>query len=430
MRYALALLLILVASAAFAGGAADTNWPRLTILPPPQAPVIDGVLSPGEWDKTVVVTGFARLGQNDLVARQPIVHMAWTPQALLVAAVIPNPPGQKAHARATDFDGTVWADDSVEVHVDRGHQHKQNAQFIVNALGTKFDALGGDKNWNAEWDAKAQNHAGQWVAEFAIPWAALAEGPRFSRPQPGDMDGFNLIVNSSYLGGTLTIAPLKRSAHDTPSFAHLVYSQEAALSVERLDAGSLTGLALRSLGQGEVTVQYTLSRGGQQLDAQTVKLAAGATASLPVKIPVVQDLPQPGNYALNLRATSGGVLLLVRRADFTVRDALRVTCSANETHGTLAISLQTERSIFPVADTEYALTITGPAGPLKQLTHQRLLIEPGAAALTLTRAEVPPGKLTLKVTAVNAKTQRQYTVERTLDSPLHPEWLGTKEGLT
>ncbi|MBU0607549.1 MAG: hypothetical protein KKI08_06660, partial [Armatimonadetes bacterium] len=182
--------------------------------------------------------------------------------------------------------------------------------------------------------------------------------------------------------------------------------------------------------QGEVTVQYTLSRGGQQLDAQTVKLAAGATASLPLKIPIVHNLPQPGQYAISLRATGAGTLLLVREADFTVRDALRVTCSANETHGTLAISLQTERSIFPVADTEYALTVTGPAGPLKQLTHQRLLIEPGAAALTLTRAEVPPGKLTLKVTAVNAKTQRQYTVERTLDSPLHPEWLGTKEGLT
>jgi len=425
MRYALALLLILAATAACAGNVGDTNWPRVTILPPAQAPVIDGVIAPGEWDATVVVTGFTLLRQTDLIAHQPIIHLAWTPQALLVAAAILLPPGQKAHARATDFDGTVWDDDSLEVHLDRGHQHKQNYQFIVNALGTKFDALGGDKAFNADWEAKAQNHPGQWTAEFAIPWAALG-----SAPKAGDMDGLNLIVNSSYLGGTLTVAPLKGSAHDTASYAHLIYGAQAAVSVTGLDAGSLTQIALRGLGPAATRVQYQLSRGGEDLDTQTVTLAPSAAATVPVKIPAAQGLPTPGVYRINLTATGPGGLLLVRQADFTIHDALRLTCSANETHGTLAIRLQTEPAIFPVADTEYALTVTGPAGPIKQLTHQRLLLEAGAPALTLTRAEVPPGKLVLQATATNLKTGQQYTVERTLDRPLQPAWLGTREGLT
>jgi hypothetical protein len=425
MRRAIGLLLLLAATAVLAGNVADTNWPRVTILPPATAPVLDGVLSPGEWDGAVVLTGFTQLRQSDLIVHQPVVHLAWTPQALLVAATIANPPGQKAHARATDFDGTVWADDSLEVHLDRGHQHKQNYQFIVNALGTKFDSFAGDKNWNADWEAKAQNSVGQWTAELAIPWAAVGGVPR-----AGDMDGFNVVVNSSYLGGTLTIAPLKGSAHDTSCYLHLVYGQQAALSVAALDPAALDAVSLRGLGTGEVAVSCTLSRGGQQVDAQSLKLAPGATAAVPVKIPVVQNLPQPGTYTLSLRATSAGALLLVRQADLTVREALRLTCSANLTQGLLAVRLQTEPTIFPVADTEYALTVTGPAGPITQLTHQRLLLDPAAPALTLTRAQVPPGQLTLRATATNLKTNQQYTVERTLDRPLQPVWLGTKEGLT
>jgi hypothetical protein len=425
MRCLLLVILVLMATAALAGPAGDTNWPRVTILAPAKAPVVDGVIAPGEWDQTVVLTGFTRLRQTDLIAHQPIVHLAWTPEALLVAAQIPSPPGQRARAHATDFDGTVWEDDSLEVHVDRGHQHKQNYQFVVNALGTKFDSLAGDKSFNAQWTAAARNNPGQWTAELSIPWAALG-----SAPKAGDVDGFNLIVNSSYLGGTLTLAPLRGSAHDAPSYAHLVYGQGAALSVAGLDAADLRHLTVRGLGQADIALEYKLTLAGKDLDTQSLKLAPNSSATIPVKIPIVQGLPQPGAYGVSLRATGAGAQLLVRQADFTVQDALRLTCSANETTGHLTVRLRTEPATFPAADAEYALTITGPAGVIKRVEHQRLPSPADTPVAILTRAEVPPGKLTLQVTATNLKTQQQYSVERTLDSPLQPEWLGTKEGLT
>ena len=423
----LATLILLAATAAFAGNPGDAAWPRLTILPPPAAPAIDGVLSPGEWDRTVVVTGFAPLGHAELVAHQPLVHLAWTPEALLIAAQVPSPPGQKARARATDFDGTVWADDSLEVHVDRGHQHKQNYQFIVNALATKFDSLAGDKNFNAEWTAAAQNNPGQWTAELAIPWTAMGGAPK-----AGDMDGFNVIVNSSYLGGTLTFSPLKRSAHETTSYAHVAYGRDAAVSVERLDAADLREVVLRGYGAAPATVRYRLSRAGDAADLadQTLTLAGnGTSGTVSVQIPREQGLPKPGQYSIRLTATGAGGTLLVREADFTVRDALRVTCQAYEVGGTLEVRLQTEPSIFPAADTEYALTVSAGSGVIKQVEHGRLPAA-DAPALTLQRAQVPPGKLTLKATVTHLKTGQQYTVERTLDSPLQPVWLGTREGLT
>jgi hypothetical protein len=293
MRRLLPLLIALIPLAVFAGNAGDATWPRLTVLPLVQAPVIDGKISPEEWDGAVTIPGFTVLHQANLVSNSPTVKLAWSPQALLVSASVPLPPGQRARATATDFDGTVWNDDSVEVHVDNGHQHKKNYQFVVNALGTHFDSLAGDAGWNGAWEAKAQNTPGQWTCEFAIPWTTMGGAPKTA-----DMGGFNVVINSSYLGGTLSFATLKGSAHDTNSFAHVIYSDGPALSVDGFD-GASRQLSLRPLGTGKIAAKYTLTDGeGKVLETETYPVE-GKTVQVPIELP--KDAGgglKPGTYTL------------------------------------------------------------------------------------------------------------------------------------
>ena len=426
MRRLLLVLAVLLPLVVFAGSLQDANWPRLTILPLATTPAIDGKVSAGEWDAAVTLPGLTRLGQAALVGNQPLVRVAYTPSALLVCAQVPLPPGERARATATDFDGTVWNDDSIEVHLDHGHQHQKNYQFVVNALGTHFDSLGGDPKWNGQWEARADNAPGRWSAEFAIPWSTVG-----GAPQPGATDGFNVIINSSYLGGTLSFSPLKSSAHDTANYAHLTYGQAAAVSVEGLDGAKLDAFTVRGLGQGEATFDYTLTRAEEKtpLSKQSVRVPAGAAVAVPLPLPADAGLLKTGTYNLALRATAAGTPVLVRAVSLTVDEPLLIELHAFTRERHLDLLLRPQQAVFADADTTYDITVAGPRGVIRHEQVQRK--GTGGADLVLADKELPQGKLTVKVVATNRKTGLARTVERELaENPLHPVWLGTSEGLT
>ncbi|MGD9498433.1 MAG: glycoside hydrolase domain-containing protein, partial [Armatimonadota bacterium] len=420
----LPLLLMLLPVVLLAGTATDRTWPRVTIARM-AAPVLDGVLAPGEWDQAVTLGGFHALPGSELVGNPPLVKVAWSEQGLMVGAWVPLPPGERAQARVTDFDGTVWEDDCVEVHLDRGHRHQENHQFIVNALGTRFDALGGDRAFNADWQAAARNETGQWSCELLIPWAAVG-----AAPAPGDLDGFNVIINSSYLGGILTVSPLTRSAHETANYLHLVYGEDLAVSLEGLDADRLQDVGVRALGTGQATLTYVLSRSEDgdwaEVERTTLTLTAPAIEALPVRVPEEQGMPRPGSYVAQYMAEGPDGLLLVRSVPFTVAPPLSLTAQAFVGEGYLNVVLEPSAALFPPADTALHLTATVAA---TILYDQAVTPAPsGPTAVTLT--DVPAGTLTLLASATNRRTGLHYRSERSFDSPLHPVWLGTQEGLT
>lgn len=424
MRHVAILLGMLLPAALFAGPATDRSWPRITILRM-AAPVLDGTLAPGEWDGAVPLSGFTRLPGGDLIANQPLVKAAWSDEGLMVAAQVPLPPGQLAKARVTDFDGTVWEDDCVEVHLDRGHAHQKNYQFIVNALGTRFDALGGDRAFSAEWQAAAVNQPGQWSCELLIPWEAMG-----GAPSAGDLDGFNVIVNSSYLGGTLTLSPITRSAHETARYLHLVYGEGAAVAIEGLDANAPQGVRVRALGRGEATLTYVLSSSEAgaltEIERRTLTLRAPAEEPLPIQVPEEQGMPRPGTYVAQYTAEGPDGLLLVRSATLTVASPLGLTAQAFLGEGYLDVILQPLGLIFPPADTTLHLTAT--VGATTLYDQDVPPAESGPTTVKLT--DVPAGTLTLVAGATNRVTGKQYRTERSFDSPLHPVWLGTQEGLS
>ena len=424
MRHLTTLLLMTVPVATWAGGAADRSWPRVTILPM-AAPSLDGVLSPGEWDGAVTLSGFTRLPGTDLVGNQPLVKVAWSAEGLMVGAEVPLPPGELARARATDFDGTVWEDDCIEVHLDRGHAHEKNYQFVVNALGTRFDAFGGDREFSAEWQAAAVNQPGHWSCELLIPWDAVGRAPA-----AGDLDGFNIVVNSSYLGGTLTLSPISRSAHETARYLHLVYGSDLAVTLEGLDADAPQDVRVSALGTGQATVSYVLSRdeaaGAVEVERRTLTLSAPADEPLPVQVPEEQGMPRPGRYVAQYTAEGPGGLLLVRSAAFNVASPLSVTARTSLSEQRLHVELQPSGLLFPPGETTLHLTAS--------VEDTRVYDEDVAAAqsgpTTVTLTDLPAGELTLMATATNRVTGKQYESQQSFDSPLRPVWLGTSEGLT
>ena len=115
----------------------------------------------------------------------------------------------------------------------------------------------------------------------------------------------------------------------------------------------------------------------------------------------------------------------MRSAPLTVASPLGLTAQAFLGEGYLDVILQPLGLIFPPADTTLHLTAT--VGPTTLYDQDVPAAESGPTTVKLT--DVPAGTLTLVAGATNRVTGRQYRSERSFDSPLHPVWLGTQEGL-
>ncbi|OGV70043.1 MAG: hypothetical protein A3K19_24860 [Lentisphaerae bacterium RIFOXYB12_FULL_65_16] len=421
---------VLFLQAVQAGAPTDAAWPRVTILKIAKLPSIDGRLDETEWAGTTTLSGFVMLGSQRLSGHQPLLRLAWHDEGLLIGVEAPLPPGEKAKAHATDWDGTVWQDDSIEVHVDLAHAHKKNYQFAVNALGTEFDSIAGDKSYNAEWQAAAVNEPGRWSAEIFLPWKAMEAAP----PAAGHVAGFNVAVNAGWLGGILTWSPLSRGLHDPTHFAHLAFGTQTAVSLSGPDALRLGECRAQAVGAGKVDLTWVLSRAGtddkpQELAREVRSLESGVAVPLPVAIPQAQGFPQGGNYLLDCSAAGPGGPLLVQSWTLHVGQPLELAVRAFITTNLLRLDVRPDATAFPAADTDVVVSVDGPQG---RILERKTAPDPktGEVKVELPGTQIPAGKLVVKASATQRVTGQVFAVDKTVDSPLQPPWLGTREGLT
>jgi len=112
------------------------------------------------------------------------------------------PPPQ---AVVTERDKALYLEDCVEVFLDADLDRKTYRQFVVNAIGTPFDAEMDARgrlaaSWNGSWTVKvgSENPArtaapgrAAWTVEMAIPWKTLGVGA----PRPGTKMGLQIVRN-------------------------------------------------------------------------------------------------------------------------------------------------------------------------------------------------------------------------------------------
>lgn len=414
----------LIAVAVTAGPADNTTWTKSQIPQAAIAAVIDGSISANEWQDAAICTGFIQFVGSKLVDNQPIAYLKWTPQALQIAVETPLEPGKLAIAKATDFDGAVWEDDSVEIHLDPTHSHEKNYQFVVNALGVRFDSIQGDKSFDGIWTAAAKNTPGRWYAEVEIPWTTLS-----LEKAPTDVFGINIAVNSKYLGGILTWSTMRgRRLHRAEDFAHAILANQPVPSLSTFTLQSIIEDGFQFHYQTQNPQPYTLEatlhvenqqNPGTFTQRKAIKQAIG-TKAIPVFDSEVP--PTPGTYSLEIMLKNQrNAPVFTRTVEFTIPKPLAI--KAATLIGKQVIKL-TAKPAFDAATVTYEITGDGNRKITREAT-------PGANKDYLVEfqaAELPKGNLTIKGIA-QGETQRA-TDELNLENPLNPEWLGTKEGLS
>ena len=179
VRTAIALLTGLALHLALPTHAAgkEAGPPNALLIPQCSTPpVIDGTISPGEWDRAAAVTGFQHIF-GYMTERQPVAYVTYDDEKIYVGFHSVFPKGSKLRRVARERDHKrLCADDTVEIFLapDINNWLEVDYQFLGNSLEViqDFEHHKGIGNkllhWNGEWEYKCGTGDGWWDAEVAI----------------------------------------------------------------------------------------------------------------------------------------------------------------------------------------------------------------------------------------------------------------------
>lgn len=253
-------------------------------------------------------------------------------------------------------------------------------------------------------------------------------------PSPGQIDGFNIAVNGTTLGGILTWSRVSMSLHEPGRYGHLIYGDSLAVGLTELEPTQSSAIRGVAIGQGEARVTLylfvRLAEGERKIiDSAALTVKAPGQFDVPLKLPLEQGFRKAGNYLLELAATGPAGELLAQRGEAKVGPPLALVAQAFIRENYLNVVANTDSAAFPAVGSEVILSVSGSTGLVME---QKAGPDPrtASAQFGLEGSKLPAGRLTLKATVINRRTGKSFAVERVLDSPLNPAWLGTTEGLT
>ncbi len=178
-------------------------------------PVIDGVLTPGEWDLAQAYSDFTQFQPDpDGPASQKTTAWIMYDENALYVAFSCEQPDHEIQAYITRRDHLPGDPDFVAVLFDPFLSWKEAYLFIVNPAGIQTETMvgtngGGDGNWDTLWKAQATVEDSEWSAEIEIPWNSL----RFARTED-QVWGINLVRSIGELSELSVYAPLDVGANN------------------------------------------------------------------------------------------------------------------------------------------------------------------------------------------------------------------------
>jgi hypothetical protein len=141
---------------------------------------VDGKLDEPGWQQAEVISD---LVQQEPQVGEPIterteIRVLLDDQAIYIGAIcFDNRAG--IIAREMRRDNALLDDDRLEIVLDTFHDHRNAFHFVINPLGTQYDALitdeGQDVNleWDERWWSSVSITDAGWIAEIRIPFTTL-----------------------------------------------------------------------------------------------------------------------------------------------------------------------------------------------------------------------------------------------------------------
>ncbi|MBO7742376.1 MAG: hypothetical protein J6S21_07470, partial [Victivallales bacterium] len=216
-------------------------------------PVLDGQVTPGEY--AFGGSGFNALSNAKYSRIQSRYFLSHDDKFLYAA--MRTEARDTLLAKVTERDGSIWEDDSIELHLITPRQNYH--QFILNSIGTIFDARAEDRGWNGDGiQVKNSISDGIWTLEAAIPLTTLGV------TDGGEEGEWRINIGRSHLQEKLmeSLAPCRGRFAQKQLFAKMLLGKSGT-------AVDITSLG--NLNTGEVDFTMTAYSAGADTITASLK---------------------------------------------------------------------------------------------------------------------------------------------------------------
>lgn len=420
----LLFLLVLLAPALHADdpttcGRALWSVPWVTYIPQAGTLAAGGV-----WPEASAFTGLCSLSGGQLSRSQPVFWVARDAEKMIVAWRVPRLGDRPLAKLATEDDGPLWNDDSVEIFLDPGHTHRDYLQFMVNAAGTRADARGRDLTWDGEWQVHIAEEPQGWAGVALIPFRTLQATP----PGEGTIWAANFAVDRSPQQRpvsawepeeqNLTWARLGSGStfHEPVSFGHLIF--RAVERVQIISLGEPWRRQLHVQGASTAPVRVELTGLTEPRTWVLAPAAQGAAIDLaPTELP-------PGDCTLSIACTSGDRTLAFVQGQLRVADRVDARLETLALAQTVAVQARLEVP-DPPTSSELTARLLDRAGQAVREGVLRLSEGVTNEALVWPFADLPVGDYRL---VLQDAQEPDLRVEVPWAVPARPSWLGSTAG--
>jgi len=294
--------LIVIAALLFAAGVASFGYAdALAFYTPPavsaplmsKAPNIDGLLEPGEWASAGAMSRFISLSGRSEPSAQTEMWVGYDAHSLYIGAILHDPEPAEIKAEATERDGPVYRDDCLELFFDPTNQGEKYIHFIINSLGTRYDALSHDEAIDYRWEVQVAMLESGWSVEMALPF----EGD--IPPSPASVWGFVAARNVPHLGEKSCSSRLLKSFHEAENFGRIIFAQTpAVMKLASLGDGTLgdntAAVAVTNLASEAITAKVNWrvmapTKHGNAYGAEKISVEPGKTDMVQVPYKISQD---------------------------------------------------------------------------------------------------------------------------------------------
>jgi hypothetical protein len=379
-----------------------------------QPPKLDGLLDDPCWAEAGRIDDFVPFGGRVSANLKTVVLACADRDALYFGFDCDEPQADQIIAKATERDGPVWSDDSVEIFLDTRMDGQTYYQIILNAKGVFFDQDTGapglpDEAWNGPIQVAAKIGKDRWTAEVKIELAGLRLAESAGRMWRANFCRTSLRSTRNLWSWV----DVKGGFHEPKKFGQFVLPFDPS-------ADSVTGrvLAGDQLFWGEGGLPFAVSNNRAQavpvrliVSAETktgarpvgeVKLVIPPKTAVETKVPASFSEAGSVNLGYALREEAGGRLLYVTSVAHMVPPPLAVAAGSRTSYmSEKALPGSWTLGIAPTALADSKLLLTVKSGA-NDLVTQTISPDRLTGAYSVPVSDLPAGnyefraELTLK----------------------------------
>ena len=437
--------------------AGENSLPVISISRTKAPPVIDGKMTPGEWDQASGVTGFLDL-YGKLVPHQTFVYVTYDDKKLYFAFQYPFPGNLKLKSTVKERDGSVARDDAIEIWLNPGKGTYY--QFLGNSIGTiedyRYVKGKAERAWNGNWEFKSKvEDSGEttggiltfakkiWTAEIAISFKDLG----VSTPREGETWRVNftrdIISREEKEGPRWTTWSNVQDNFNNPSrFGYLIFRGSSPV-VQVKSIGDLSAGDIRVDGQVSnftstpanlsANLLVVSQKEGKKVIDRTYPLsvAPGKTIPLNIKDELQVSRPWPVKAVLTLKDSPRGHILYKAILPFTVSPSFQVKVVPFYFQNYIKVEVNTKR-LGGLSSFKGYLDIEGAKDKslINRIFLKDLTLSNRAVTVNVDISKFPPGDYAARAYLLDNRNKVIAATTVTFPVPKKPAWLGNRIGLS